>query len=104
MDKHFGARLARRPMQFIAGSLSLVKSLFFLLLSVALCLSGCSSGQGKIDETKQNGNQVIRALEQFRTDRGQYPKSLADLSPKYIQELPPPTWGLKTWQYESDGS
>lgn len=104
MNMHFRARLARQPMRFIAGSASLGKSLFLLLLPVALCIAGCSSGQERIDETKQKGNQIIRALEQFRTDRGQYPKSLADLSPKYIQELPLPTWGLKAWQYESDGS
>ena len=104
MNRHFGTRFVRRPMRFIAGSSSLGKLLFFLPLLVTLCIAGCSNGQGRIDETKQKGNQIIRALEQFRIDRGQYPKSLADLSPKYIRELPPPTWGLKTWQYESDGS
>lgn len=103
MNWHFGLLLGRRPIRLIAGDLSLAKTLFFLLLPVALCLSGCSDDRGSIKETKQRGNQIIQALEQSRAARGQYPKSLADLSPKYIQELPSPAWGLKTWQYESDG-
>lgn len=84
----------------IRGDCPLVK---LLLLLVVLCLPGCSSGRAKIEDTKQKGNQIIRALEQFRADHGRYPKSLTDLSPRHIRELSPPTWGLKMWEYESDG-
>jgi hypothetical protein len=80
----------------------LVRLLPLLLLPVVLCLVGCSSGRRALEETKHKGDQIIHALEQFRADHGKYPKSLADLSPKYMQEVPPPTWGLKTWQYEAD--
>jgi hypothetical protein len=70
MYGNLGTRLVRRPMRFIASSISLIKSLFFLLLSAALCLTGCTSDRTKMDETKQKGNQIIRALEQFHADRG----------------------------------
>jgi hypothetical protein len=73
----------------------------FLTLTVVVCFAGCSDKR-RIDETKRTGNQVIQALEQFRSDRGHYPKSLSDLSPKYLRELPAPTWGVKKWQYEAN--
>jgi hypothetical protein len=74
------------------------------MLLIALCLVGCSSGRQKMAETTQRGNRIVRALEQYHADRGRYPNSLTDLSPKYLREIPPPTWGLRTWQYQSRAS
>jgi hypothetical protein len=57
------------------------------LLAVAVCVAGCSS-QRQIDEAKRRGDQIVQALKEFHADRGHYPRSLADLSPKYLQKIP----------------
>jgi type II secretory pathway pseudopilin PulG len=77
-----------------------------LIALALLILAGCSQSQRvrwqkqQIEETKQRGNQIVQAIEAFRTDHGAYPKSLAEVSPKYLPEVPQPTWGLKSWKYE----
>jgi len=103
MSTHFAVPSRRRAMPVIAGRQPLHGSLFVSLFAVAICLAGCSDSRQAIKETKQSGNRIIRALEGFRADRGEYPRSLSDLSPRYLQELPLPAWGLRTWKYESDG-
>jgi hypothetical protein len=103
MNKNLYPRFARRPIWFIARTVRLVQLQSLLLVPLVLCLAGCSSSQTKINETKQRGDQIIRALEQYRADNSRYPTSLTDLSPKYLPDVPSPTWGLRTWQYESDG-
>lgn len=105
MDDCCAVRFARRSPRFVVECACCAhRPLVFFLLLISLCLCGCSSDRGKIDETKRRGDMIIRALEQFHSDRGYYPQSLADLAPKHIKELAPPTWGLKEWQYESRGS
>ena len=36
----------------------------------------------------RSGQPIVRALEKFRKQNGAYPKSLADLAPKYLPEVP----------------
>lgn len=39
------------------------------------------------------------ALKQFEKDNGKYPESLQDLTPRYLQTISPPAWGLGRWIY-----
>jgi type II secretory pathway pseudopilin PulG len=75
-----------------------------LLLLSSLVFAGCSNSQPQLKETEQRGNKIIQALKRYRTDTGDYPKTLVELSPKYLQEIPLPTWGLKEWIYEADAN
>jgi len=102
VDEHFSVPLVRFSIWTIADSVPLAAWFFDAFLAVALGLAGCSSDQSKINETKQRGDQIIQALEQFIADQRHYPRSLSELSPKYIEKLPTPAWGLKAWQYEAD--
>lgn len=70
-----------------------------VVLPLALCLVGCSDKQ-QVAETKQRGNQIVGALENFHSDKGRYPQVLTELSPKYLSDIPMPTWGLRKWEYE----
>jgi hypothetical protein len=74
---------------------------FLVLLPISLFLAGCSDhlSDHELDRTKQRGNEIIRALKQFRVDNKTYPASLDELSPKYLAEIPQPTWGVGKWQY-----
>ena len=39
-----------------------------------------------------NGNKIIFAVEKFATENGHFPKTLDDLVPKYLQEIPKTDW------------
>lgn len=71
-------------------------------LLLALSAAGCS--RAALKETERRGNQVVTALTRYQTDNGHYPASLEELTPKYLREIPSPTWGLKQWRYENNGS
>jgi hypothetical protein len=73
-----------------------------LVWAILLCCGGCSNDR-EIPETKRRGDQIIEALEQYHADHSRYPTSLEKLLPKYIQEIPVPTWGLRAWRYQTDG-
>ena len=45
------------------------------------------------------GDRIVAALEQYRNDIGHYPDRLNDLVPKYIQQIEPPRYGEKKWDY-----
>jgi hypothetical protein len=77
-------------------------SLFLLATAIAnASILGCSE-KPSLRETAQRGDLIIAALEKYRADHGQYPPSLKHLSPKYIDKIPSPTWGLREWIYEGD--
>jgi hypothetical protein len=42
-----------------------------------------------LERIMANAEPVIEAIERYRTDTGEYPKSLTDLIPKYLAALPP---------------
>ena len=78
-------------------------SLVFLLAALVLFAPGCSSPLGDkqgLAESARRGDLIVAAIEKYHADNGQYPKALADLVPKYIQDIPLPTWGVKSWTYE----
>lgn len=54
---------------------------------------------GSIDETKRRGDVIVQALNKYRVDHSQFPAALADLSPKYLANIPEPKWGLRVWKY-----
>ena len=56
--------------------------------------------RGDFDETKNRGDIVIQALEQFKATNGIYPATLGELTPSYLKEIPLPKWGLQQWIYE----
>ena len=39
-----------------------------------------------------NGNKIIFAVKKFATENGHFPKTLDDLVPKYLQEIPKTDW------------
>jgi hypothetical protein len=76
-----------------------VRASAVLLLAIPVFV-GCSS-ESQLTETRRRGDLVVVALEQFQQDHGRYPASLDELRPQYLREILPPTWGLKTWLYET---
>ena len=43
---------------------------------------------------------LIDAIEQYKTDHGEYPENLESLKGKYIREIPKPRTVMRTYQYE----
>lgn len=80
----------------------LFRFLFRRGVGIVLLLSciGCMSNRKKLEETRQAGNQIVRALEAYHAEQGKYPPSLEDLTPKFLKEIPRPRWGLRQWIYE----
>lgn len=77
------------------------------LLALTACFGGCSGqdrGQDRIKESSRQGDIVVAALEKYHADNGRYPKNLDELVPKYLQEMPLPTWGLREWFYQLSDS
>jgi hypothetical protein len=57
-----------------------------------------------VDETKRRGDVLIQALNKYHADNGRFPSALAELSPRYLKEIPEPDWGLRRWLYEASES
>lgn len=65
-------------------------------------IGGCSGGEwGKSDValTERDGDKIVAALAKFHEDNGTFPKSLNELTPKYLPETPTPSVGSGEWQY-----
>jgi len=60
--------------------------LVFLLLNSAACVSLDSIGT--VDEKRSNANKVLLALSDYQSELGNLPKSLDDLIPKYLNDIP----------------
>lgn len=75
-------------------------------VGIVLLLSciGCMRNRKKLEETRQAGNQIVRALEAYHAEQGRYPPSLENLPPKFLKEIPRPRWGLRQWIYEPSGT
>jgi hypothetical protein len=78
-------------------------SIFMGSLWLALCsLQGCSGedwSKSALDQTEMDGDKVISALKHYRADENKYPPQLEQLVPKYIDKIPAPLVGNRTWQY-----
>ena len=100
---------ARKPLRErrhseTSGALSVL-----LFVSSILCLSGCGNGDWSdraVRESQKRGNAIVIALEQFKSDQGEYPQSLAELIPDYLVEIEQPIAGTQPWQYKrnTDGT
>jgi hypothetical protein len=82
----------------IAGLLALLA----LSALVVIRLGGCESwSPSSIEESKKRAEPIIAALEAYYTAHGQFPKTLQDLVPEHIDELPQPAAGTGQWHYAS---
>lgn len=77
----------------------------FLLLVLLVCGSCLlleamdKRDRKRLAETLAAGDPIIAALERFRADNNEYPETLDALVPRYLKEIPKPTWGTREWQY-----
>jgi hypothetical protein len=80
-----------------------LKSLFIVIL-VAVGLFGALAlyrSWASFDETIRRGDIIVQALNKYYANHHQYPALLTDLSPRYLEDIPAPTWGLQMWKYTS---
>ena len=88
-------------MSHIAKRVCTTAPLAMLLMAVVM-LSGCESwSASSIEESKKRAEPIIVALEEYFSNHGAFPKTLEDLVPDYIKELPLPTAGTRSWRYKS---
>ena len=51
-----------------------------------------------------NARPIVKALEEFKSDNGDYPTALSQLAPTYLSELPyPGVLGARTFSYSNPG-
>jgi hypothetical protein len=51
-------------------------------------------------ETIIVGGNITRALQEYRGNHSQYPDSLEELAPTYLQRITQPSWGDSGWLYK----
>jgi hypothetical protein len=54
---------------------------------------------GRYAATQTRANELIDALERHRAAKGEYPVSLEELSPAYIERIEAPLLGDRKWRY-----
>ena len=65
-----------------------------------LMIIGCDR-QAKVARSNQiMGDSIVKALDHYQKDIGEYPNSLADLVPKYLDRIKQPEGCSKGWIYE----
>lgn len=47
----------------------------------------------------QRGDAIVHALNEYYDENGQFPISLTELVPMYIDDIPPPLAGNGRWEY-----
>jgi len=62
----------------------------FFLISAILSSSACVALDplATVDEKRSNANKVLLALNNYQSDEGAMPKSLEELVPKYLEDVP----------------
>ena len=63
----------------------------FVTLFFAMFNSQCGEKPGEGDLAKkgyENAKPIIEALEKYRQEKGDYPKSLPELKPQYLADIP----------------
>jgi hypothetical protein len=76
-----------------------------MLLAVLLfpLCAGCDDAASTAKRNRAAANRIVTALRQYHTGHGVYPKSLNELTPEILAELPLPehcTGG--TWKYSAN--
>lgn len=64
------------------------RSLFALSLTLPFLLFGCMTEKELIIENSRRGNIIVHALYEFAEDSGSFPLYLAELSPRYLTDIP----------------
>ncbi|MGH7448343.1 MAG: hypothetical protein ACREK1_02870 [Longimicrobiales bacterium] len=55
--------------------------------------------EGKLEQSKQRGAELVQALDEYHSEHGTYPEQLEQLVPRHIDKVRPPLWGLRRWRY-----
>ena len=69
----------------------MIKRFVYLLLIIVSLSSVACAGfdpMGGVNEKRSNANKVLLALNDYQSDVGDMPKSLNDLVPKYLENIP----------------
>lgn len=83
----------------------------FITIVVTLCLIGIVSHltlrrsyryERNLRISYENAHTVIEALAQYHEDHKQYPASLDELVPDYLETLPLPQMGCPDWEYHRE--
>jgi hypothetical protein len=70
-----------------------------LVLLSLLSLTGCDFNRGSFSADRAMGDQIIVALERYKSEKGSYPDVLWTLEPDYIGQIIPPRYGQQRWDY-----
>ena len=75
-----------------------MKRYAFVLLCV-IAASGCEPDKTTVYDDQILGDQIIRALDEYRNHAGRYPNDLTELVPEYLPIIAPPRYGERRWDY-----
>jgi hypothetical protein len=81
-----------------------LKRLFAIITLILLLviIPSCSKwSDADLARTKEHGDIVRNALQQYRDRMDSYPKDLQSLIPDYLDKIPEPTVGKKMWTYKT---
>ena len=80
--------------------------ILFLTLSMTFFNSRCGEKPGEGELAKkgyENAKPIIESLEKYKQEKGVYPKTLAELTPQYLEKLPLDESGENyKYQYKAD--
>lgn len=57
-------------------------------------------------QRRENAEEIISALNEYKADKGKYPESQMELKPDYLSDIPTSNWGLLPvmFSYEADST
>jgi hypothetical protein len=76
-----------------------VKIICSFLFCLVVLLAGCGTDKSSVPNDERIGDQIIAALEKYKTGRGSYPDVLSELEPTYIRQITQPRYGQRRWDY-----
>lgn len=77
----------RRGVRFMSVAVILLYIVSFWVVADAIC-------ESTLEESKERGNELVAAIEEYRADHFVYPRNLAILIPEYLDSLPTARVGL----------
>ena len=86
------------------GNIHMLKISTLTIILWSMTFIGCGDASWNIKNIQNSQSRavpIIKALEKYKDDRGRYPDSLAELVPKYIVQIDPPTAGDGKWRYRT---
>lgn len=69
------------------------RSFVLLCLLYIVTVSACLSAEEEAKASQEVGNKIVKALEMYNQDYGQYPENLEMLVPQYLSEVPKTSTG-----------